>query len=1019
MKVRFFHAIICNLVCLAMLLLTDHGFAQEKRFRSVTTANGLPQNSVDVIVEDSTGFIWIGTQDGLARYDGYNMLVYRNQPKEETSLSDNFITSMLVDSKNGLWVGTRNGLNYLDRTTNTFKRFLPDESMMHQAVYQLNESSKGVKASIIGTNYFFDLDQNQEKLEPRDYVILSDLGYGFREQINEQLLVSSKEDSVLIETASEKWKFELTNPWPNVHNTPAQVLCENGHLWIMANGLWHINLQTKKVETLASSQTNSVRYLSAIELIDNDLWVATDVGLWLVNAFDFSSSIQVYTHDASNPYSINYDYVHDVFQDKQGLIWVGTANKGLNYFDPKWQNLKYLYRSDQIDQLPHPLVWCAQKDKQNTLWVGTAEGLVRFKTESSRLGDWEKLPLPKQLTEIESVRDLLFDEAHNNLWIASGKTGLLKWDFSAKTLINYSTQFGLSTEMVDLEFDHFGRLWAGAYFGMYVIDDKVKSVQRLDTIYASSYTLDVSKIGNRFFISHSRGIAVFDQNELNMLQFQIESDRTDPKKLPFSITSSVAFCQDKMWVGLYDIGVVGLNEKFEVDTILTESQGLVGHVIEALLVDDQDNLWISTNQGISVLETKSKKLTSIGVNQGLRSAEFALGAAYKDQDGLLYFGSVDGLLILDPNQILSNDHESSLRPLRLTSLQVNYSDYREVDAAFSNQSLSEIEKIELYADQRVISFEFSALDFKNAEAISYTYQLLDFDKEKVSVSSNQRFATYSNLPSGRYTFVVSARFPNGDAAAKDFELPVIVHPPYYEEGWFRALVLFALVLLVAGLVRYFTYIKYQRTLTELKTKERVLQERERISRDLHDSVGSQLTYMIGSLDNMAYQTKNAEASGAMDQLSNFARGTMQQLREVIWVINKEAILLEELRLKLEDHCIKMLQNSQLRHSVSLVGNPEQVIEATVALHIFRICQEAINNVLKHSQATQIVVELKSNAEQGVTLTITDNGVGFDVENRKAGHYGLDNINDRVAEMGGTIQWKSAAGRGTEIRIDFH
>lgn len=1020
MKVRYFHAIICNLVCISALLITVNSFAQEKRFGSITTADGLPQNSVDVIVEDSTGFIWIGTQDGLARYDGYRMLVYRNQPKTESSLSDNFITSMLVDAENGLWVGTRNGVNYFDRTSNTFKRFLPDQTKLHQAVYQLSETEKGVKANINGTLYFFDPFQFNEELTPVDTFRLSDLGYSFQEQINGQLKVSLKKDSVLeVEQTSNISDFELTGFWPNTHNTPAKVLHQKGHLWFMANGIWHIDLKTKQVDTLNTTLSKNVRYLNTIQLVGDELWIATDLGLWIANAFDFGAPIQTYTHDPSNPFSISYDYVHDIFQDKQGLVWVGTANKGLNYFDPQWQNLNYIYRSDRKDQLPHPLVWCAQKDSKNNLWVGTAEGLASFKILGSNTNEWGKQLLPKELAEIESVRDILFDDSGNLMWIASGKVGLLQWNVSTQKLTNYSSQFGISTEMVDLEFDDFGKLWAGAYFGMYVVDTKKQTVQRIDTLYHSSYTLDVSKIGTQVFVSHSRGIAVFNQKEPNKVQYKIEAERTDSKKLPFSIASSVVSCQGKTWVGLYDIGLVGLNDQFEVDTILTEAEGLVGHVIEALLIDDQDNLWISTNQGVSVLEAENNKLMSISESQGLRSPEFALGAAYKDQDGVLYFGSVDGLLILDPKQVLTKEKERRERSVRLTNLQVNYTDYREVNAGFSKQPLSEIDKIELYADQRVISFEFSALDFKNAGGVSYSYQLVDFDEEEVRVNSNQRFATYSNLPSGSYTFVVRAHYSNGDSAAKDFVLPVVVHPPFYEEGWFRAIVLLALVLLIAGFVRYFTYMKYQQTLTELKTKERLLQERERISRDLHDSVGSQLTYVIGSLDNMAYQAKNPVESETIDQLSNFARGTMQQLREVIWVINKEAILLEELRLKLEDHCIKMLQNTSLAHTVSLVGNPSQVIEATVALHIFRICQEAINNVLKHSEASQIKIDLQSNDDNGVLLIISDNGVGFDVENRKKGHYGLDNINDRVTEMNGEIEWKSAAGKGTEITIKLN
>ncbi|MDP4764252.1 MAG: hypothetical protein NWR97_11360 [Salibacteraceae bacterium] len=156
MRTRVDAAIIRNLIVLTMMMVAICASAQDKRFRSITTKDGLPQNSVDVIVQDSLGFIWIGTQDGLARYDSYEMQVFRNEAQNPTSLSDNFITSLLVDSQNGLWVGTRNGLNYFDGKSNTFKRFLPKPGELHQAVYSLFEEPNGVRASILGKDYYFD-----------------------------------------------------------------------------------------------------------------------------------------------------------------------------------------------------------------------------------------------------------------------------------------------------------------------------------------------------------------------------------------------------------------------------------------------------------------------------------------------------------------------------------------------------------------------------------------------------------------------------------------------------------------------------------------------------------------------------------------------------------------------------------------------------------------------------------------------------------------------------------------------
>ena len=294
--------------------------------------------------------------------------------------------------------------------------------------------------------------------------------------------------------------------------------------------------------------------------------------------------------------------------------------------------------------------------------------------------------------------------------------------------------------------------------------------------------------------------------------------------------------------------------------------------------------------------------------------------------------------------------------------------------------------------------------------------MLGFDDEPVKTGANHRIATYSNLPPGAFTLVVNAFYKNGALAAEALEISVIVHPPFYAKWWFRLFVLAAIIILVAASVRYYSFVKFQRKLAELKTKERILKERERISRDLHDSVGSQPTYMIGSLDNLAYKSESVLDSENMNELSDFACGTMQQLREAIWVINKDVISLYDFRLKLEDHCAKMLVNSAIEWQVSLFGNVNYEIEPGTALHIFRICQESIHNTVKHAQAKKMDIVIKANAENSVELVIKDDGVGFDISERKMGHYGLDNINERVQEMGGKIAWKSERNKGTEISI---
>lgn len=1002
------------------LLVATYSSAQERRFARMTTADGLPQNSVECFAQDSAGFIWIGTQDGLVRYDGYEMLVFRSDPEDSTSLSDNFITALFIDSDGELWVGTRNGINHFDKTQNGFVKFFADAQKRHQSVRNIYEARDSIWFIIEAIPFSISKGSNWKWINelgkrPDNSGRLGSGTLALHFSKSDQLIELSI-DEVMIHDKGSVSQIQLPKSSAEIEVSNSMMVQGSEKLWIICHGLFALNLNTQTIESYAILSSDSIRYLNSITYENGKLWIGTELGLFVLNESDPTAVLEHFTHDPDDPFSINYDFVHTVFRDREQRLWVGTANKGLAVHDPQWQKLQYLKRKSDNSQLPHPLVWCSYLSPKGELWVGTADGLVIFSDFDPEQRVKSKAETPSALRGLSAVRDIIQDRG-GTFWIASGRGGLQSYDPISGSRTDWPN---ISKDMVSLAEGHRGGIWAASYSGLFYKAPAANSFERMDQrLETSAYCMSVEAFDTEVIVTHSYGVdrvEVKENGELELRKLRFKPG--DASGLPFSICSSALPVSEGLFAGMYDRGVAFANEEMKVVQTLNEKSGLAGHVIESLIKDARGRIWISTNQGLSCYQPETKTVTNFTAASGLRNQEFAMHASMQDVRGWLYFGTVDGLLYFHPDSLLAATG-SDKNHIALTSLNVNYKDYRSSEASFAKTPLQALKSLELAPEDKVLSLRFSAMNFAKAAELKYAYRMQGFDKEWVETGPEQRLASYTSLPAGDYTFQVRATFADGTPAARDFTLPVSVLPPFYETWWFRFLVLFGVVSLIVIGVRFLAHRSYQRQLRELETKQRIQQERERISRDLHDNVGSQITYMISSLDNLSYQSNkggNSETSDEINELGDFARGTMQQLREAIWVINKSEVTLEEFRLKLEEYCQKLLKGEGLPYwNVECSGDQEHKLPPGAVLHLFRICQESIHNTVKHAEANQISIKMK--ASQGkVTLSIKDDGKGFDPDLRKEGHYGLDNMKERASQMEAEIQWIAAPGNGTEVLV---
>ncbi|HTF05433.1 MAG TPA: triple tyrosine motif-containing protein, partial [Bacteroidia bacterium] len=413
-----------------------------------------------------------------------------------------------------------------------------------------------------------------------------------------------------------------------------------------------------------------------------------------------------------------------------------------------------------------------------------------------------------------------------------------------------------------------------------------------------------------------------------------------------------------------------------------------------------------TNEGLVVLDPRSGVSRNYTMRDGLPSNEFVINKHSRNPaNGMLYFGSAAGPVQFNPEDF--SEVQSEARPV-ITRLLVNY----------KNHLLPSDTLLVLSPDEKNITVEFTAIDFRNQDKIRYEYRLDGFDSAWHATEAANRLAVYTNLPYGQYTLQVRYKISGEPWSEKILQLPIIIETPFYAMTWFRLLVLAGIVLSTGLIVRYISQRKLRKQLEVLQVQEKIRNEKERISRDLHDNVGAQLTYVISSLDNLSFRLDKHPAAGAeserLDELSEFARGTMDQLRESIWAINSAQISLSELTGRWKQYVSQLSETNAVFSGKVERSGEDVVINPAVAIEIHRIVQEAINNAFRHSSGTLLHVTVNY-SDAVLNVQVRDNGCGLPDTPDKQGHYGLQNMRQRAKLANAVLTFESGE-EGTTVHL---
>jgi diguanylate cyclase (GGDEF)-like protein len=826
-------------------ILNSHTIAQ---FHRLTLEEGLSQSTIFAIVQDQRGFLWVGTQDGLNKYDGYKFTHYKNQTSSSSELSDNNIMSLLVDRRGIIWIGTEGGgLNKFDPIEESFRHFRNTSGkrrgISSDYITQLYEDSEGI--IWIGTEED-GIDRFDPATELFENVSLNagDKQVSGAKNPTVTAFVESSDGRVWVGTTCGLFvldsKGKRLEHFSRREKDPAGLCSEriNSLMWDRKAQLWIGTTRGLDIfDTVTESFTNFSRMPGNEQALSHDhikcvlqdssgkIWIGTDGGG--VDCLDpDSKTLTHFRNSFCDQNSLSGNSVFSLFEDKSGVIWIGTASNGLN----KYSNIsKPFHHIDATPGhkglLPNNVVWSIYIDSKNFLWAGTERGIRKIDLKKKYYRDYSLVEHDLEFSTNIIVRSIL-EDGDGYIWAGTDGHGLHRINPKSgatelfRTIPNDPRSIS-SDRILILYRDRQDNLWIGTKGGGL----NIKQANRTSFIryshdpananslaHNSVYSILEDSFGN-IWIGTLGGLDLFDRASGTFTHY-----RHNPKD-PTSISDNGigAIVEDRdgnIWIGTdRGLNLLQSDEHSVTFSRLKKDDGLPNDFVYGILLDEKKRLWVSTNHGLSRYDPIMGQFQNFDRADGLQSNEFNAGAYFKNKEGRMFFGGVNGITYFSPHQIKKN----TFIPPIVVTLFKNLTQKVRLPLSPDNKQL---QPLSLSYRDNYLTFEFAALDFHAPEKNKYAYMMEGFDTDWNFIGS-QRMATYTNLDPGTYVFRVKGS--NSDHYWNDegLEITVDIVPPFWMALWFKSLVgLLLFLALFFGIRWKFIKVEQQKKKLELIVRER-------------------------------------------------------------------------------------------------------------------------------------------------------------------------------------------------------
>lgn len=942
------------------------------------TEHGLPQNSVRSIVQTRNGYLWLGTEEGLVRFDGIQFTVY---DKNNTSaFKSNLIQKLLEDKAGNLWIATGSGglIKYSD---GEFTVLTTNNGLASNTIMALHED-RFARLWIATTNGLNILADDTVTTYNTLNGLADNIVYSLTEDEKGRIWIGTNggmsrfengqvaPDGTFKEWVGKTINFtyldRLQNLWFN----------SEGNLYRLENG------GLKSVEAVKNLLGETV--FCAFEDKFNNLWFGT------------SDSLVRFSNGGYERYDASQGIVGQVrsmIEDREGNFWLGSTKNGLHRIsDGKFS--KYTVS----EGLASNHIYSIYEDRANNLWVGTDKGLNRIQS-SKFITYTTKNGLSSN--KIYSI----YEDRTGNLWVGTGN-GLNK--ITNNSIEIYTTKNGLASNIINAIYeDRNGRIWIGA-FG--------KGLNLFERGQFTSYSAKNGLCGStvlRIFEARN-GVIWFGCRNGGLSRFDGEQLTVYPTGQVLNVNEYFDIHEDVdgvLWFGTNNGLYRFKNNEF---VGLTMNEGLLDDKIYRILVDDSDNFWTSCNKGLSkvsrselnaVADGKIDRVASFNYTiwDGLPSSEFNGGLQYsgwKTQNAQLLFPTVEGVAIVEPDKIIRN-----MLPPPVTIEKLS------VDGIVTDIS----QTAAILPGVKRLVIEYTALSFVAPERVRFRYKLEGYDREWMDAGFERKL-TYTNLPPGNYRFRVIASNNDGvwneSGAALNFHL----QPRFYQTYWFFVLCL-AVSLLCGWIIHQ---IRLQINLQRVQAMHSaVMEERTRLSREIHDTLTQSFVGISSQLEAIgnAIHQKPETAKQHLNLARRMVRHSLTEARRSASDLRSQMLENSNLETALKELVKLQSAGTGIATHIEIIGEGYTLSEH-VEQNLLRIAQEAIANAIKHAQTKEIWIKLEYQ-QKVIKLIVVDNGCGFE-ENKThsilGGHFGLLGMRERAKKIGGELSIESAPQNGTKISI---
>ncbi len=973
-------------------------------FQHIGTEQGLPQSTVNTVFQDSHGFIWMGTYDGLTRFDGYRFVNFKSNPLDPESLSNNIVISIIEDKNGFLWIGTaQNGLNRFDPDSGKFTRFLSKtddfDSLSNPQVRVVHQDTNG--RIWVGTNHglnlflpekqafahFYHNPLDNQSLPHGPIVDIVDDGSG-------NLWIAS--DEQLAHFDIDQQVFSIINK----NTSPSQIktlyLDTDNSLWVGTryDGLYHLRPDTPEFGQYqhdesdpGSLSNNDVHAILRVQ--SGDLWIGTQEGGLNIRRKG-AEAFRHFERNSADRHSLSINDVWSLYQDKSGLIWVGTAGGGVNItmsFENRLSRLTHA--PHQTNGLSHEFVWDIEEDNQGRIWFATLNGLDQYFPETDTFKHFNQFVDYRSQKIGNRIQTFTFDN-NGHIWFGNqqGQVAVFNPESGESHLIhrNGFPRGHVSYNRIRMiEKDHFGKIWVGTDDGLIKLDVSSKTIVD-EYNFSEQGQLGESAVrtmlqddnGIIWFGTWSKGLQRFDPEFGSVTNF--ENNPSDKNSLSDNTVRSLYMDgQGNLWIGTFN----GLNflsaEQIENETYhfksYLEKDGLPNSAIYAIAADINGKLWLSTNNGLSEFDPTNKRFINYTIEDGLTTNEFNGNAAIRSLSDEIYFGSVNGVTIINP---VSRTQTNFKPEIKITGISVAGNPILPKGVPYQRQPL------DLEHNANDLVFDFAALDYRHPNRNKFRYRLLPYNEEWIETTGNSK-AVFTNLDPNQYTFELKATNGDGVWGEGAVTLPFTIRPPIWQTWWAYFLYFGAIVALIAYYLN-----KQERSLQEQKAINEHLRRVDQLKDEFLANTSHELRTPLNGIIGIAESLKegiaglqNQKTLNHLQLIIDGGKRLSQLVNDILdfkklshnnLVLQRKAVDLSAI----VDVVISLLRPLAEEKKLQIINSVTQQLPLIYAdeNRMQQVLHNLIGNAIKYTREGKVEINA-SNKNNFVEVCVTDSGIGID------------------------------------------